>query len=131
MKLLCDSAGLVLARYSDESVNVDGRPLFTPVAGDGQVLITVPDTVAIPEVVVRVVFSEEKEPEFVVESLYADELWSAVKKRRNDLLKESDWICSITDYLVPNKDGWIVYRQALRDITQQTNPYRISWPSMP
>ena len=131
MKLLCDSTGLVLARYSDESSNVDGRPPFTPVAGNGQVLITVSDMVTIPEAVVRVVVSEEKEPEFIIEPLYVDELWSAVKKRRNDLLKESDWICSITDYLVPNKDAWIVYRQALRDITKQMNPYRISWPSLP
>ena len=131
MKLLCDSAGLVLARYSDESANPDGRPLFTPMVGDGQVLITVPESVVIPEAVVSVIFSEEKEPEFIVNSLYVAELWSTIKKRRNDLLKESDWICSVTDYLVPNKDRWIVYRQELRDITKQKNPYRISWPFLP
>ena len=125
MKLLCDStSGQVLARISDDAP-------IAPIAGDGQLLVMVPDTVAVPDAVVRVVFSEEKEPEFVIDSAAVEQQWIAVKTRRNDLLKASDWVCSVMDYVAPNKDAWIVYRQALRDITKQPNPFRVMWPTSP
>ena len=46
-------------------------------------------------------------------------------------LYESDWTCSVTDYEVPNKPDWITYRQALRDVTTQTDPFAIVWPVAP
>jgi len=47
---------------------------------------------------------------------------------RNRRLVETDWICSISDFEVANKGGWIVYRQALRDITRVGNPFAVVWP---
>ena len=133
MKLLCDStSGEVLAKFSS-CVHPDELQfhIVEPVACAGQVLISVPESVAIPEAILRVILSADKEPEFVMDSSNVEQLWSSIKRHRGDLLKESDWICSIMDYTVPNKDAWIAYRQALRDITKQANPFRIVWPSAP
>ncbi len=49
--------------------------------------------------------------------------WRNIRTIRNKRLSETDWICSISDYEVPNKGDWIVYRQALRDITKGPNPF--------
>jgi len=40
-----------------------------------------------------------------------------LRLERNVLLKESDWVM-VTDYNPPNKDEWVIYRQALRDLPQ-------------
>lgn len=49
---------------------------------------------------------------------------------RNRLLAESDWT-QLTDAPV-NKVSWAQYRQALRDITSQTDfPLTIQWPTIP
>jgi hypothetical protein len=40
-----------------------------------------------------------------------------LRLERNVLLKESDWVM-VTDYNPPNKDEWVTYRQALRDLPQ-------------
>ena len=58
--------------------------------------------------------------------------WSEVRTTRNTLLSESDWTqfqdspitgSSLTD--------WQTYRQSLRDITNQSDPYNITWPTKP
>ena len=58
--------------------------------------------------------------------------WSEVRTTRNTLLGESDWTqfqdspitgSSLTD--------WQTYRQSLRDITNQSDPYNITWPTKP
>lgn len=55
---------------------------------------------------------------------------SSVRNTRNQLLKESDWT-QITDATV-DKQVWLVYRQALRDITTQEGfPFNIIWPTQP
>jgi hypothetical protein len=60
--------------------------------------------------------------------------WPVVRAERNRLLQESDW----TDtYSAPTRlgqelyDAWQVYRQALRDITDQPDPFNIAWPTPP
>jgi len=57
-----------------------------------------------------------------------DEQWSRVRAQQRDLLYKSDWTCSVTDYSPPNKEKWISYRQALRDVTKQPDPFDITWP---
>jgi Phage tail assembly chaperone protein len=57
--------------------------------------------------------------------------WASVRAQQKQKLYESDWTCSVTDYEVPNKDQWIQYRQALRDVTKQTDPFNIEWPPVP
>ena len=123
MKLLCDSSGQVIARYG--SIGLLNRE---PVAQDGQTLYTTPDSVLVPEAVIRVIVGDEIQ--FIVDQSSIDYQWKSVKEHRNKLLIESDWICSVTDYCPPNKQQWILYRQALRDITTQPNPYKIVWPKV-
>ena len=53
-----------------------------------------------------------------------------VRQQRNQLLNACDWT-QLPDAPV-NADEWIVYRQALRDITTQVNfPWNIVWPDIP
>ena len=68
-----------------------------------------------------------------VEPLTAEELqsridtqWRAIRSARNELLKDSDWT-QLSDSPV-DKTAWATYRQALRDITQQPDPFNITWP---
>jgi hypothetical protein len=54
--------------------------------------------------------------------------WTAIRQQRNRLLAESDWT-QLTDSPA-DKDTWAVYRQELRDITTQEDPFSIVWPVM-
>lgn len=56
--------------------------------------------------------------------------WDIVRKERNSLLAECDWVV-LTDSPIENKQAWIEYRQALRDITLQLNPFEIIFPTKP
>lgn len=60
-----------------------------------------------------------------------DAQWTQVRAQQRQKLYESDWTCSVIDYVPPNRDAWITYRQALRDVTLQTDPFNIEWPSKP
>lgn len=58
-----------------------------------------------------------------------DTKWSEVRIQRNRYLADTDWTQlpdSPTD-----KSVWATYRQALRDITQQDDPFNIVWPVLP
>ena len=57
--------------------------------------------------------------------------WTQVRSQQRDLLYKSDWTCSVTDYEPPNRDAWVQYRAALRDVTTQTDPFNIVWPPRP
>ena len=68
-----------------------------------------------------------------VEPLTAEELqaridtqWQVVRTQRNQMLKDSDWT-QLADAPV-DKAVWATYRQALRDITTQLDPFNITWP---
>jgi hypothetical protein len=37
----------------------------------------------------------------------------------------------VTDYEVPDRELWVAYRAALRDVTKQSDPFNIVWPVMP
>lgn len=55
---------------------------------------------------------------------------SSVRTERNKLLTESDWT-QVADAPV-DKELWVVYRQALRDITEQPGfPWEVEWPEEP
>ena len=54
--------------------------------------------------------------------------WTVIRQQRNRLLSESDWT-QLADSPA-DKDKWAVYRQELRDITTQENPFSIVWPVM-
>ena len=56
--------------------------------------------------------------------------WAAVRNKRNQLLITSDWT-QVPDIPLATKEVWAVYRQALRDITLQPDPFNITWPIAP
>lgn len=55
--------------------------------------------------------------------------WSQVRIERNVKLTESDWT-QLPDAPV-DAAAWAEYRQALRDVTDQTDPFDITWPTAP
>lgn len=56
-----------------------------------------------------------------------DSQWQVVRTQRNQLLKDSDWT-QLADTPV-DKTLWATYRQELRDITTQPDPFNIMWPT--
>lgn len=61
-----------------------------------------------------------------------NEKWEEVRDIRDNLLTQSDWTqfqdSPITGSLLTD---WQTYRQGLRDITSQENPYSLTWPTKP
>jgi hypothetical protein len=56
--------------------------------------------------------------------------WETIRIQRNELLAECDWT-QLADIPSETKAIWSQYRQSLRDITSQTNPFSITWPVKP
>ena len=77
--------------------------------------------------------------EFEAVSLTTDEKkkvdnseWKGIRAIRDGKLKESDWTQVGDSVLDPSLQAeWKTYRQALRDITKQTDPFNITWPTTP
>ena len=70
---------------------------------------------------------------YIVTDLDADESaakvgaqWIVIRAERNKLLAASDWT-QLPDASA-DAAAWATYRQALRDITEQANPFSIVWP---
>lgn len=59
-----------------------------------------------------------------------EQMWSEVRASRDKLLVQSDWT-QLPDVPTVLKTSWATYRQALRDITSQTDPAAIVWPVSP
>lgn len=58
--------------------------------------------------------------------------WSVVRIERNQLIANTDWT-QLPDAALTNTQTaeWASYRQALRDITTQSDPFNIEWPVSP
>jgi len=54
--------------------------------------------------------------------------WVVIREQRDEKLKETDWRAS-SDLTL--SDDWKTYRQALRNIPTQSDPYNITWPTQP
>ena len=64
--------------------------------------------------------------------LSLDRAWEAVLLKRAGLLEATDWrMLRAMETGVSLSSGWLLYRQALRDITVQTDPMNIVWPQLP
>lgn len=58
--------------------------------------------------------------------------WAHVKIARAQFLEATDWVViRAQDTGNPVPPEWQAYRQALRDITEQTDPFNINWPVRP
>ena len=54
--------------------------------------------------------------------------WSSIRLQRDNLLKNTDWRAS-SDLTL--SDDWKNYRQALRGVPTQSDPFNITWPTAP
>lgn len=71
-----------------------------------------------------------KDMSLTVEAAWSEQCASIAVAKRKVLLQESDWT-QLPDSPA-DKPAWATYRQALRDITEQTNyPIEIDWPDAP
>ena len=57
--------------------------------------------------------------------------WAEVREHRTELLKECDWTVLPDSPVGDRLNDWILYRQELRNITNQHNPFNIIWPTQP
>jgi len=58
--------------------------------------------------------------------------WVLVKYQRDKLLSETDWhVTKAVETGQPINQDWANYRQQLRDITDQPDPFNIVWPTPP
>lgn len=64
-----------------------------------------------------------------IESQKDEVQWAYIRTERNAKLAQSDWT-QLPDASV-DAAAWAVYRQALRDITTQNDPFNIQWPVLP
>jgi len=97
----------------------------------------------VPEGLSWDVVKGQKDPETGEVTLVADPAkvaaktqaqWASVRAQQSQKLYESDWTCSVIDPPAPilaQRDQWIAYRQALRDVTTQSDPFNITWPTPP
>lgn len=85
------------------------------------------------------VYTDKWEQSWKIEDLSEQEInnniqqqWSIVRLERDQLLKDCDWT-QLPDVplLEEDKQKWADYRQALRDVTKQQDPYNIVWPIEP
>ena len=63
-----------------------------------------------------------------------EEKWAEIRRRRNRLLTESDWVVVKAKEEHPNASipsDWMDYSTELRDITKQSDPDDITWPTKP
>ena len=58
--------------------------------------------------------------------------WAKIRSQRDTLLQACDWT-QLPDVPLDSKtkEQWVNYRQALRDVTSQADPYNIEWPIAP
>ena len=57
--------------------------------------------------------------------------WDQIRSQRNHLLSQTDWIFA-PDVTLKNKEAWLTYRQALRDLPQSfSSPEEVVWPNKP
>ena len=71
------------------------------------------------------------EPEPVKEPEKPKLTWEHIRLERDTLLVYTDWIFA-PDVTLKNKEAWLTYRQALRDVPQSfSSPEEVIWPTKP
>jgi hypothetical protein len=65
-----------------------------------------------------------------VDTRTTEDQWEEVRYQRTKLLTKTDWT-QLPDVPLDTKEAWSVYRQSLRDVTDQEDPLNIVWPTPP
>lgn len=61
-----------------------------------------------------------------------DGAWGSVRAERNKKLRDTDWTqMPDSPFAAQQRQQWAAYRQALRDVTNQADPFTINWPTPP
>jgi len=68
-------------------------------------------------------------PDSVLTEAYNNQRWSEERAKRDKLIAQSDYL-ALQDTPAMSSE-WSQYRQALRDITTQTDVDNITWPTPP
>lgn len=64
--------------------------------------------------------------------VYTNSQWNVVRDERDRLLRETDYTdLPNTPITTQCRNNFLTYRQALRDITNQTDAFNIVWPTKP
>ena len=71
-------------------------------------------------------------PEAIIVAAEVDAKWKEIRAKRDGLLTASDW-AAMPDSPVTDKQAWLDYRTALRDLPQtfSTDPDSVVWPVVP
>ena len=65
-------------------------------------------------------------------AIRTDRQWDGVMYQRNQYLSRCDWTqLPDSPLTVEEKQEWVVYRQELRDVVLQPDPFSIMWPTEP
>ena len=65
-----------------------------------------------------------------ISAIVTSQAWKCVRKQRDILIAETDWVGG-SDVPEVLKNKWNTYRQELRDVTNQSDPENINWPTKP
>ena len=57
--------------------------------------------------------------------------WEQIRVARNEILTQCDWTILSDSPVSSSIEDWKTYRQQLRDITNQSNPFEVVWPTKP
>lgn len=109
------------------------NPLFDLTAPDGYIFKTVQDFELPKNLDSSYYFIDDKwvyKPAKISDIDQIENAWSYARSKRNELLQSSDWT-QLPDVPLQTKETWAGYRQQLRDITNQTDPFNIIWPTLP
>lgn len=102
---------------SDFKVVYEGTPVWTRDDIRGEYVTQVWD--------VRDMTPEEKDAAIQAQ-------WGVVDNQRNNILYSCDWTQLPDVPLTPEQVAqWRVYRQEVRDVTNQPDPFNITWPVAP
>ena len=72
------------------------------------------------------------EPAAVISSLRTNAKWDSIRETRDMKLAACDWTQVGDSALSTSKQNeWKTYRQSLRDVTTQSDPDNITWPTAP
>lgn len=79
---------------------------------------------------------DDYEYDFVIKTLdvipqhHIDERWRTIREVRNRLLAETDWT-QMSDIDPLTREKYAKYRQELRDVTKQPDPFNLNFPKKP
>lgn len=63
-----------------------------------------------------------------------EQQWVLVREERNQKLRDTDWTDTVSAQVRLGQEvvqQWQAYRQLLRDVTRQIDPFNVTWPTAP